>query len=159
MPEPSHSIVKSEASVSMLGDVVSSIVNVDVVVDSLPQSSVAVNVTVALPVDPQSSESAVKSLLQVTPEQTSLAEAPPFEFNQACKSTSLPSPSHSTVVSEASTSTLGDVVSAIVKVTVVVDSFPQSSDAVKVTVALPVAPQSSESAVKSLLQVTSAQLS
>ena len=37
---------------------------------------------------------------------------------------------------------LGSVVSSMVKVAVVLDVLPQSSDAVKVTVALPVSPQS-----------------
>ena len=56
---PSHSTVSLSAAVSMLGLVVSSIVNVAVVVLALPQSSVAVNVTIALPVAPQSSLNAV----------------------------------------------------------------------------------------------------
>ena len=51
---------------SMVGAVVSSIVNVAVVLLLLPQSSVAVKVTVAMPVAPQSSLNASKSLLQVT---------------------------------------------------------------------------------------------
>ena len=56
---PSHSTVSSSAAVSIVGLVVSSIVNVAVVVLALPQSSVAVNVTIALPVAPQSSLNAV----------------------------------------------------------------------------------------------------
>jgi hypothetical protein len=54
-PDPSHSTVSSEASVSMLGGVVSSIVKVAVVVVVKRQASVAVKVTTALPVAPQSS--------------------------------------------------------------------------------------------------------
>ena len=52
---PSHSTVWSEAEVSMLGAVVSTMVNVAVVVLTLLQSSVAVKMTVAEPVAPQSS--------------------------------------------------------------------------------------------------------
>ena len=59
LPMPSHSTVSSSAAVSIVGLVVSSIVNVAVVVLALPQSSVAVNVTIALPVAPQSSLNAV----------------------------------------------------------------------------------------------------
>ena len=55
------------------GAVVSSMVNVAVVLVALPQSSVAVKVTVAAPVAPQSSLKAAKSLLQVTPLQASVA--------------------------------------------------------------------------------------
>ena len=67
LPAPSHSTVRSDASVSILGAMLSSMVKVEVVLLLLPQASVAVNVTVALPVAPQSSLNAVKSLLQVTP--------------------------------------------------------------------------------------------
>ena len=68
---PSHSTVESEAIMSIDGFVVSSIVNVAVVVLALPQSSVAVKITVADPVAAvvQGNE----SLLQVTPSQTSEA--------------------------------------------------------------------------------------
>ena len=52
LPMPSHSTVESEAIISSDGFVVSSIVNVAVVELALPQSSVAVNVTVADPVAP-----------------------------------------------------------------------------------------------------------
>ena len=61
----------------MSGLVVSSIVNVAAVLLALPQSSVAVNVTVAEPVAPQSSLKPSKSLLQVTSLHTSDAVAPP----------------------------------------------------------------------------------
>ena len=118
-------------------------VNVAVVEVALLQSSVAVNVTVALPVAPQSSLNAVKSLLQVTLLQTSLAAAPPLESNHAVKAAVLPAPSHSTVSFEAAVSIVGLVVSSIVNVAVVEVALPQSSVAVKVTVAEPVSPQSS----------------
>ena len=100
----------------MLGSSVSSIVNVAVVDVALLQSSVAVNVTVALPVAPQSSLKAVKSLLQVTPLHTSLADAPPLASNHAVKAAVLPDPSHSTVSSEDTVSIDGLVVSSTVKV-------------------------------------------
>src|SRR5688572_20922110 len=143
LPAPSHSTVSSDASVSIVGGVVSSIVKVAVVVLALPQSSEIVRATVALPVSPQSSLKDVKLLLQVTPLHTSLAAAPPFAASHALSAAVLPAPSHSTVSSDASVSIVGGVVSSIVKVAVVVLALPQSSVAVKLTVALPVAPQSS----------------
>ena len=142
-----------------LGAVVSSIVNVAMVLVALPQSSVAVKVTVAAPVAPQSALNASKSLLQVTPLQASVAEAPPLLASQASRSATLPAPSHSTVASIASESRVGEVVSSIVNVAVVLVALPQSSVAVKVTVAAPVAPQSALNASKSLLQVTPLQAS
>ena len=68
------------------GAVVSSIIKIAVVEVAFPQSSVAVKVTVADPVAPQSSLNTSKSLLQVTFEQLSEADAPPLESNQAFKS-------------------------------------------------------------------------
>ena len=53
LPLASNSIVISE--VKAVGSVVSSIVNVAIVVDWLPHSSVAVNITVAAPVEPHKS--------------------------------------------------------------------------------------------------------
>ena len=55
LPAPSHSTVEFIASVPMVGGVVSSIVKVAVVKLELPQSSVAVKVTVAEPVAPHPS--------------------------------------------------------------------------------------------------------
>ena len=99
-------------------------------------------------------------MLQVTPPQTSLAAAPPpLLFSQLVRSRLLPAPSHSTVKSLAATSMVGGVVSAMVNLAMVSALLPHSSVAVKVTVAAPVSPQSSDSAVKSLLQVTSPQIS
>ena len=66
-----------------------------VVLVALPQASVAVNVTVADPLAPQSSDRASKSSDQVTPEQASLATAPPWLANHAANSAALPAPSHS----------------------------------------------------------------
>ena len=159
LPLPSHSTVMSADSTSMLGFVVSSIVNVAVVETVSPQSSVAVKVTVAAPVAPQRSLRAVKSLDHVTPLHWSLASAPPLSASQALSWAVLPLPSHSTVMSADATSRLGLVVSSIVNVAVVVVVLPQSSDAVKMTVAAPVAPQRSLRAVKSLLHVTALQSS
>src|SRR5690606_589920 len=79
-------------------------------------------------------------------------------FNHACKTPWLPSPSHSTSISLAGTSTSGATVSTIVKVAVVLTVLPHASVATNVTVALPVAPHSSLKPVKSLLQVTAAPL-
>jgi hypothetical protein len=81
----------------MLGAVVSWMVKVNVSVEEFRQSSFAVKVTVAIPVSPQSSLRLLKSLLQVTSLQGSLAVAPPCVFNQCVSSTVLPLPSHSTV--------------------------------------------------------------
>ena len=96
------------------GAVVSSIVKAAVVFDVLLQSSVAVKVTRADPVAPQSSERTEKSLLQVTPPQVSLAFAPPLLVSQAFNSAVLPAPSHSTVLSLAGVSMVGGVVSTTV---------------------------------------------
>ena len=157
LPMPSHSTVWSEAAV-MSGLVVSSIVKVAVELLKLPQSSVAVNVTVAEPVAPQSSLKPSKSLLQVTPLHTSEAVAPPLLSNQAFNASMLPMPSHSTVWSEAAVRS-GLVVSSMVNVAVVVLTLSQSSVAVKVTVTEPVAPQSSLKPAKSLLHSKLLQLS
>ena len=73
---PSHSTVEFEAGV-ITGDVVSIIVKVAEEEDAFPQASVAVKVTVALPVAPHRSESDVKLSLHQTPEHTSDAVAPP----------------------------------------------------------------------------------
>ena len=155
LPSPSHSTVISEAAVTS-GLVVSSIVNVAVVLDSFPQSSVAVNSTVAAPVAPHKSERASKLFDQVTLPQTSEAVAPPLFANQACKAAVLPSPSHSTVISEAGVIS-GLVVSSIVNVADVLDALPQSSEAVNTTKAEPVIPHKSDKLSKSLDQVTSEQ--
>ena len=120
----------------------------------LPQSSVAVKVTVAVPVAPQSSLKASKSLLQVTSLHASDAMAPPL-LAASVKVSCVARAVHSTVASMAAMSMAGAVVSSIVNVAVVLLLLPQSSVAVKVTVAVPVAPQSSLKASKSLLQVTS----
>ena len=95
-PAPSHSTVWFEADV-IDGTVVSTIVKVAVLEEALPQASVAVKVTDALPVDPQRSESDEKLFVQETPEHASDAVAPPLEANQAVSAAELPAPSHSTV--------------------------------------------------------------
>ena len=157
LPAPSHSTVSSEAAV-ISGLVVSSIVNVAEEELLFPQSSVAVKVTVAEPVAPQSSLKPSKSLLQVTPPQISEAVAPPLLFNHAFKAAVLPAPSHSTVSSEAAVIS-GLVVSSIVNVAVVELLLSQSSVTVNVTVTVPVAPQSSLKPSKSLLHSMLLQLS
>ena len=84
--------------VGAAGAVVSSMVNVAEQVLSLPQSSVAVKVTVALPVSAQRSLRAVKSCVIVTSlSQLSVADAP---ARKAVNSAMLPAPSHSTVMSD-----------------------------------------------------------
>ena len=79
-----------------VGGVVSSMVKVAVVADSLVQSSVAVKVTVAAPVSPQPSDRPEKSLLQTNGMQCS-AKAPPCESSHAFSSVVCPVPSHSRV--------------------------------------------------------------
>ena len=103
----SHSTVISPGVESNTGAVVSTIVKVAVVVTVFKSSSVAVNITVALPVAPHSSLKPVKSLLQVTSLQLLNIVAPPLSFNQSIKSSIFPRPSHSTVKSCASTSITG----------------------------------------------------
>ena len=112
-------------------------VKVAVVVVKFPQASVAVKVTVSVPVAPQSSLRPVLSLVQVTPEHASDALAPQLFANHAAKAPEGSDvPSHSTVLSEAATSIVGFAVSSMVKVAVVVVKFPQASVAVKVTVSV-----------------------
>ena len=118
-----------------------------VVEDGLPQASVAVKVTEAVPVEPQSSLNPSKLLVQVTSEHVSLETAPPLEANHAAKASWFPWPSHSTVAFEACVEIVGLVVSTIVKLAVVEDGLPQASVAVKVTDAVPVWPQPSLRAV------------
>ncbi len=65
------------------GAVVSSVVKVAVVELKFPQASVAVKVTVSVPVAPQASLRPVLSLVQVTPEHASEASAPPLSANHA----------------------------------------------------------------------------
>ena len=115
LPAPSHSTVKSEASTTS-GAVVSSMVNVAVVEVALPQSSVAVKVTVTAPVAPQASLKAEKSFVQDTALQLSTAIAPPWPLSHPLRSAMLPMPSHSTVTSAAATSMFGAVTSSTVMV-------------------------------------------
>ena len=61
-------------------------VKVPVVLLLLPQSSVAVKVTVSVPVAPQRSERPALVLLQITPLHISLALALPFAASHAAKS-------------------------------------------------------------------------
>ena len=93
---------------SIDGFVVSSIVNVAVVVLALPQSSVAVKITYC-------SSTAVAQGNEVVapspPPQASEAVAPPLLASQSFNSVMLPMPSHSTVESEAIMSIDGFVMS------------------------------------------------
>ncbi len=76
------------------GTVVSTMVKVAVLDEAFPQASVAVKVTVALPVDPQRSERDVKLFDQVTPLHISEAVAPPLFASHAFNADVLPAPSH-----------------------------------------------------------------
>ena len=117
-----------------MGSVVSSIVKVAVVVLVLPQSSVAVKVTVAEPVAPQSSDKPAKLFDHVTSPQSSVALAPPLLANQVFKAVVFPDPSDSTVSSLACVSMVGSVESSTVMTWTCGVSFPQSSTAVYVRV-------------------------
>ena len=126
------------------GAVVSSITKRAIVVDALPQESVAVKVTSLSPVAPQRSLKATWSLLQITgPLQASVASAPPLSANQAANAAAFPAPSHSTVSFAATTVMVGSVVSSMMNVAVVVLVLLQSSAAVNVTDTVPVTPQES----------------
>ena len=119
LPLPSHSTVRSEAAVSIVGGVVSSMVNVAWVVSVLPQSSVAVKITVAAPVAPHRSVRAEKSCENVTvPQVSEAAPVPPFDASHALSSAVLPLPSHSTVKFEAAVSIVGGVESIAMLVSV-----------------------------------------
>ena len=120
----------------------SRIVKVAVVVDVFPQASVALNVTRADPVPPHPSDKPAKSLLQVTPLQSSVAVAPPLLASHALSAAVFPLPSQSTVWSDAGVID-GGVMSRIVKVAVVLELLLHASVAVKITVADPVAPHPS----------------
>jgi hypothetical protein len=91
-------------------------VKVAVVVLVLPQSSVAVKVTVSDPVAPQRSLKPAELWLNVTAPQLSEAVAPAKLANQALNAAVLPAPSHSTVSSDAAVSIDGLVVSWMVSV-------------------------------------------
>ena len=84
LPEPSHSTVASAAAITS-GAIVSSIVNVAVVDVALPQSSVAVNVTIDEPVGPQAMFSPSKSFVHITPPHASVAVAPPLLSSHAAR--------------------------------------------------------------------------
>ena len=150
----------SEAATSIVGFAVSSMVKVAVVVVKFPQASVAVKVTVSVPVAPQSSLRPVLSLVQVTPEHTSDALAPPLAANHAAKAPEGSDvPSHCTVLFAAAVVKVGTVVSSMVKVASSVMLLVLESVRVKVTVSVPVAPQSSLKPVLSFVTVTTVQLS
>ena len=86
---PAHDTVTSVGkSLVKIGFVVSSTVNIAVVVDMFPQASVAVKVTVMLPAFPQVDRNAAVAPLfdQVTVPQLSVAIAPPLVANQALNS-------------------------------------------------------------------------
>ena len=119
----------------------SRMVKVAEVVLKLPQSSVAVKVTVADPAPPHEVVIEVKLLDQVTPLQTSVADAPPCEFNHAFNCAVLPEPSHSTVLFEAAGKMTGAIVSTMVNVALVLTVLPQASIAVNITGVTPVLPQ------------------
>ena len=103
---PPAGIVMSAGQVVIMGAVVSSIVTTAIAVDIFPQSSVAVKVTVWVPVPSlvqmavSSKPAALKLLVIVrSPSQPSLTMAFPVALSQAVISAILPAPSHSKVKS------------------------------------------------------------
>ena len=100
-----------DVGAKIVGLVVSSIVNVAEVVLVLPQASLTVNMTVALPVPPHPLLRPVKLLLHVNslPQAASVATAPPWVFNQLMSASLLPFPSHGTVRFAAAVAMIGAV--------------------------------------------------
>src|SRR6202163_2553282 len=145
---PVHSTVLLAGQV-IEGFVVSMIVIVWTHVSKLPQSSVAFQVRVIVPVLPQA-EVKLSSWLIVTPPQVSDPVALPVAAG-------LVSPVHSTVLS-AGQVIEGFVVSMIVTVWTHVSKLPQSSVAFQVRVIVPVLPQA-EVKLSSWLMVTPPQVS
>ncbi len=116
---------------------------VAVVLLVLPQSSVAVNVTVIFPTPKQAKLEESKELVQVTPpKQSSKDWAPPLTNNQLENSSVFPLPSQSTVALTAGI-IFGGETSCVENVAVVLTSCPQSSVAVNVTVTDGLQPKSS----------------
>ncbi len=110
-------------------------------VELLPQSSVAVKVTVYIPVPPHASIKLVsKSFVKLTSEQSSEAVAVASQLVITASFTGSP---HSNSISLGQDIT-GAVVSSIVNTASVVAVFPQSSVAVNITVMLPVSAHSSD---------------
>ena len=97
LPVPSHSTVLLLAAVSILGAVVSSIVNVASRLIELLLESVSVKVTVSFPVPPQASLKPKLLFEMITSPQLSVPEK--VLFNQLLNSVVFPAPSHSTVKS------------------------------------------------------------
>lgn len=116
------------------GAVVSTIVKVAVQLAELPWMSVAVKVTVVLPVAPHPSESPLKSFPDLAIAQLSVAEN---EFNQAFNAAGFLWPSHSTTKSGGHFRT-GSSLSSTVTVNVHVAVSPKRSVAVAVTAVVPV---------------------
>jgi len=143
-PAPSHSTVWSAAAVPMTGSVVSSIVNVALVVELLLQASVAVNTTVTCLVF----HSRPPSFQQ----HSHLSRRLPHRIHRwhpnrhgrltMRESSNVPAPSHSTVWLAAAVPMTGSVVSSIVNVALVVELLLQASVAVNTTVTCLVFPQS-----------------
>ena len=79
---PSHSALSSLAGISMLGGVVSKMVNVAVVEALLPQSSVAVNTNVMVWVQVPDQEPGALDHVTLLPHRSE-AEAPPLEASHA----------------------------------------------------------------------------
>ena len=111
------------------GAVVSSITKRAVVVDALPQESVAVNVTSLSPVAPHRSLNAThgrgsRSLGRCKHRSPRLRRCRPTKLPTAA---AFPAPSHSTVSFAATTVIVGSVVSSMMNVAVVVLLLLQSS--------------------------------
>src|ERR1051325_11229174 len=138
LPAPSHSNTALVVQV-ICGAVVSCTVTVRWQVLWLPQASVAVKVTVAVPLAPQPSLRAVKSFVTTALPQVSVALA---KASHAAICAALPVQSHSNTALVGQVIS-GKVVSCTVRMFVQRLWLPQASVAVQMTVALPLAPQPS----------------
>ena len=96
----------------------------------LPAASVAVKMTCTDPAPPQVLAMVVKSLLQVTPLQLSVAAAPALLLSHAIRAAVLPDPSHSTVSSAAGVPMVGPSLSSTITSKEAVELFPWMSVAV-----------------------------
>ena len=118
-----HETVVSFGTPVITGFCVSLIVRFAVAVVKLPQSSVAVNITVALPTVARVVVVKLVSLcVHVLTPQLSVARPAPWLFNQFCISAVLPEPLHSLIVSFGVIVITGLIVSCTVKICVAVYS-------------------------------------
>jgi hypothetical protein len=130
------------AGAEIVGTLVSSIVKLALVVFVLPHASLTVNITVVVPVKPHPSLNPLKLLLHVNavPLQASLATAPALAFNHPTKLSTLPLPSHCTVLDIAVVAITGLVVSCTTTLALHTAILPAVSRAVNSYILVSLAP-------------------